>query len=137
MNPNSPSQTDVSQRAYEIWEAEGRRYGRDHEDWLSAERQVSSATAERIKSETAAESIVEYHISPAVSDDDAVKAALQPKPASGPNPALKPKPPSNPAVPVRGSGQSQSSATRSADPKPAAPTPGQVPAPRPPSPKAR
>lgn len=103
MKTNSLTHAAISQRAQEIWEAEGKPSGRDLEIWLSAEQQLSApvkeahpssasrpkndtdfraadastTTADRIKSETAAESVVEYNISPAVSEADAVKAALQ------------------------------------------------------------
>jgi hypothetical protein len=36
----------VRERAYEIWENEGRPHGRDLEHWLSAEQQVSGKNSE-------------------------------------------------------------------------------------------
>jgi hypothetical protein len=36
----------VRERAYEIWESEGRPHGRDLEYWLSAEQQVSGKNSE-------------------------------------------------------------------------------------------
>lgn len=139
----TPSHQAISQRAYEIWQAEGHPDGRDTEIWLNAEQQLSTAstkasppaatrsaarppvrssgntpvTADRIKSETAAESAVEYNISPAVSEDDAVKAALQTQGPGAPSPG-KTVPPAVIASQVRGDGRSQSSATAPADPKP-------------------
>lgn len=97
---NSPTHEEVAQRAREIWSARGSPGGSDMGIWLEAERQLaigspgSSATersagqivnsaqgaaafTERVKAETAAESVVEYLISPPVSEEEAVKAALQ------------------------------------------------------------
>jgi hypothetical protein len=36
------SQEQVSLRAYELWEQEGRPHGRDQAHWFEAERQVQS-----------------------------------------------------------------------------------------------
>lgn len=102
------SHQDISDRAYHLWLERGRPHGRDVEFWHEAEQRLreetagessngssekghstseskgASALADRLKSETAAESAVEFHISPPVSDDEAVKAALQKKEARAP-----------------------------------------------------
>lgn len=118
----TPSHQEISERAYHLWLDRGSPHGRDVEHWHEAEKQLSkgangssadagasdasqtnseskgaNSLADRLKAETAAESVVEFHISPAVSDDAAVKAALQKKEARAPKvPAHtgpKPKPP--------------------------------------------
>ncbi|MDB6128510.1 MAG: hypothetical protein JWM35_2406 [Verrucomicrobia bacterium] len=113
----TPSHQEISQRAYLLWLESGSLHGRDVEFWHEAEKQLASgsdaeasaasqassesagasALADRLKSETAAESVVEFQITPAVSDEEAVKAALQKKEARAPKmPAHtgpKPKPP--------------------------------------------
>ena len=40
---NGPTHEDIAQRAYEIFERSGRKPGRDLENWLAAESQLSSA----------------------------------------------------------------------------------------------
>lgn len=53
--------------------------------------------ADRIKSETAAEAVVEHHISPAIADEEAIKAALQKKEARAPKTPTKIAPKAHPA----------------------------------------
>ena len=99
----TPSHDAVAQRARQIWQKYGSPSGRDTEIWLEAERELTAdsarpgSTTERLKSETAAESMVENHISPAIPEEDAIKAALQKREARAPilphNTAPKPKPP--------------------------------------------
>jgi len=111
MNKNfsTPTHTDIGQRAQKIWQDCHCPQGRDLEIWLEAEGQLSGEAnttthdseqqteAERIKSETAAESVVEFAISPASPDEDAVQAALQTTEARSPKyphkTASKNKPP--------------------------------------------
>ncbi len=99
-NVNSLFYEEVAQRAREIWSSRGGPGGCDLEIWVEAERQLaisspgSSATDQassrtgsdakgataftaRVKAETAAESVVEYFISPPASEEEAVEAALQ------------------------------------------------------------
>ncbi len=101
MKTARPTHDQIAQRAHSIWRDWNCPPGRDEEIWLAAERQLSlgksGATsdpaprspngpvtqADRIQAETAAESAVEYLISPAVSEAEAVKAALQNKPPGG------------------------------------------------------
>lgn len=105
----TPSQADVAQRAYQLWVEQGSPHGRDIGFWLEAEQQLmadvaqakipppstsgspapakpvsGAAFAERVTGEMASESDVEYHLSPAPSDQDAIKAALQKKEARAP-----------------------------------------------------
>ena len=109
MKTNSPTHEEVTQRAEKIWQAQGNPDGRDLEIWLEAERQLvlgttdsnsapdsgetsrtgaestgATALAERVKAETASESAIEFLISPPISEEDAVKAALQTKAARAP-----------------------------------------------------
>jgi hypothetical protein len=39
-----PSFQDVSRRAFEIWERNGRQHGRDVENWLQAEAELRGGT---------------------------------------------------------------------------------------------
>lgn len=78
-----PTHEQISRRAQQLWENGGRPSERDEEIWLEAERQLatgeetSEAFIARIKAETASESAVEYLISPPVSQEEAVKKAVQ------------------------------------------------------------
>jgi hypothetical protein len=80
---SKPTHGQISRRAQELWENGGRPSGRDEEIWLEAERQLatgeetSAAFIARIKAETAAESAVEYLISPPIPQEEAVKKAVQ------------------------------------------------------------
>ena len=95
---NPPTHEEVAQRAREIWSARRSPHGCDAEIWQEAERQLTvgspgsnsteretsrtagdakGAFADRVKAETAAESAVEYLISPPVSEEEAVMAAVQ------------------------------------------------------------
>ncbi len=101
--------TEVAQRAHQLWQSYGCPADRDTAIWLEAEGQLaaesqkkpvrpgapvpapngseaSDATTmvERVQGEMASESAVEYHISPPVSEQDAIKAALQKKEARAP-----------------------------------------------------
>ena len=38
--PNQPSETDIAERAYEIYKSKGRVHGDDLDDWLQAERDL-------------------------------------------------------------------------------------------------
>jgi len=122
MKTHSPTHEEIAQRAQEIWQRYGSPGGRDTEIWLEAERQLTEGAegssveessryeaprttseskgavklADRLKSETAAESIVEHHISPAIPDEAAVKAALQKKEARAPKTPTKTAPKSPP-----------------------------------------
>jgi hypothetical protein len=104
---NTPTHEEIALQAQWLWRDRGCPEGVDDQIWLEAERQLQDKSkgaakrqpdeiAERAKSETAAESMVEYHISPAVSEQEAIKAS-QMKQARAPqvpkHTAPKPKPP--------------------------------------------
>jgi len=120
MKTNSPTHDEIAARAHRIWQEQGEPSGYDVANWLEAEQQLTAAAsspatggvkppapvattetksefANRAKVETAAESAVEYHISPAVSDDEALKAALQKKEARAPKTPTHIAPKSKPA----------------------------------------
>jgi hypothetical protein len=93
---NTSTHDETAQRAYQIWQDYGCPTGRDEDIWLEAEQQLqqhgsakrygkqqpaSTSMVDRLRSETAAESIDEFHISPPVTEDQAIKAALQKKQA--------------------------------------------------------
>lgn len=40
-----PSRSDIANRAYQIWEREGRPHGRDQDHWHRAEREILGASA--------------------------------------------------------------------------------------------
>lgn len=107
-NEHTPTHNEIAKRAEEIWHERHEPTGSDLEIWLEAERQLAvnaqqsdyqanpAGVAERkiasekedsqnrLTSETAAESMVEYNISPPVPDDEAVRAAM-PKQGQGTN----------------------------------------------------
>ena len=111
MNTTTSTHTHekVSQRAQLIWQNYGRPVGRDIEIWHEAERQIggsapapktdgaspeislpmpkaqgSFASVEQMTSDMAAESVVEFHLSPALPDREAIQAALQKNEARAP-----------------------------------------------------
>ena len=127
----TPAYEQIAERAYQLWETDGRPHGRDIEHWLKAERQLSgSAEArldtaashaatpartaprgtqaqgatddweEEVRAETASESAAEYHISPPMPEEEALKAALQKKEARDPKVPHTSAP--RPATPVSG-----------------------------------
>jgi hypothetical protein len=42
---SEPSHSDIANRAYQIWEREGRPHGRDQDHWHNAERELQNAGA--------------------------------------------------------------------------------------------
>ncbi len=92
----NPTHEQITERAQAIWRERACPEGRDEEIWLEAERQLritaepapaaTPSFVERVKAETAAESAVEYLISPAVSQQAAIEEAveLQRPPAKAP-----------------------------------------------------
>ena len=104
----TPTHDKIAERAYEIWNDRGCPEGTDMEIWLEAERQLSESPAqdpkperqpfaERAKEETAAESVVEYQISPAIPQHEAIKAAIQKEEARAPQEPTKTAPKEKPA----------------------------------------
>lgn len=96
-----PTHEEIARRAKHLWQDRGCPQGQDDEIWLQAENQLtnqpfdepgpsSGVSVERVKAETAAESMVEYQITPAVSQDEAIRAALQKKDARAANPPAEP-----------------------------------------------
>lgn len=90
-----PTHDEICLQARWIWRDRGCPEGNDDEIWLEAERQLSvgakpstgqkaESFTERAKAETAAESMVEYHISPAVSEQEAINATLMKQEARAP-----------------------------------------------------
>lgn len=89
--PIQPTHDDIARQAQRLWQERGCPEGHHAEIWLEAEDQLTNSPfgggqeppvtpAERIKSETAAESMAEFHISPPIPQQEAIKAALQKKP---------------------------------------------------------
>ena len=78
----TPTHDEISLYAQHLWQDRGCPDGRDTEIWLEAERKLSEgriadAFAARAKAETAAESEVEYHLSPAETEQKSIQAAMQ------------------------------------------------------------
>jgi hypothetical protein len=105
---NSPTHEEIALQAQWLWRDRGCPEGLDDQIWLEAERQLKDKSngsakrtpdeiTERAKSETAAESMVEYHISPPVSEQEAIRASMMKQEARAPKTpkrnAPKPKPP--------------------------------------------
>lgn len=100
---NSPTHEEISRRAYQLWHEYGSPAGRDDEIWSIAERQLTAKAAAAdpaaaVQAETAAESLVEYHISPAIPDQEAIQAALQKQTARAPQVAHHTGPHAKPPV---------------------------------------
>ena len=38
----------IQRRAYELWESEGRPTGREHDNWLQAEREIARTRSQRV-----------------------------------------------------------------------------------------
>lgn len=91
MKTNPPTEQEIARRARDIWDKRGQPAGQDTPIWLEAERQLSAPAqpatptqTERLRGEMASESEVEFQITPAVPDDEAIKAALQKRGARAP-----------------------------------------------------
>ena len=77
----TPTHDEVSLQAQQLWHSRGCPEGRDNEIWLEAERKLSEGPAAdtfvaRTRAETAAESEVEYHLSPAQTEQKSIQAAM-------------------------------------------------------------
>jgi len=144
MKTNSLTHGEIAERARQIWESEGNPTGRDTEIWLNAEQQLSALTtgqtketsaaaarsfpgsataAERLTSETAAESIVECSLPSSTSDADAVQAALQTPESRGIKLPGKTATQLAATTQVRSASTSQRTASPATDPAPAPPPP--------------
>jgi hypothetical protein len=89
MNTKTPTHDEIALHAQHLWQDRGCPAGIDTEIWLEAERQLNgnkstNPTAARASAEMAAESVVEYHISPAVPQQEAIQAAIQKQAARAP-----------------------------------------------------
>ena len=85
----TPTHDEISQEAQQLWQNCGCPAGRDTEIWLKAERKLNEGPAAdtfaaRASAETAAESEVEYHLSPAQSEQKSIQAAVQKEDARAP-----------------------------------------------------
>lgn len=85
----TPTHDEIARQAQEFWQDRGCPAGCDTEIWLEAERALSNGLpadrfSERAVAETAAESLVEFHVSPALPDQEAIQAALQKQTARTP-----------------------------------------------------
>lgn len=85
----TPTHNEIALQAHELWQDRGCPHGSDTEIWLEAERQLTGGHEEEIfnaraAGETAAESKVEYHLSSAMPDQEAIQAALQKQAARAP-----------------------------------------------------
>jgi hypothetical protein len=87
-HPTQPTQEDIARQAQRLWQERGCPEGQHEEIWLEAEDQLTNSPfgegkkdspvlTGRIKDETAAESMAEYHITPAVPQQEAINAAMQ------------------------------------------------------------
>jgi len=107
MSTEHPSHDNVARLAAELWNAQGRPEGRDLEFWLKAEQQLrdpaatnspgreteSAPLAERVKDETAAESVSEYLMPASTPKQEAIRAAVQtqnPRPSKEPDHTARP-----------------------------------------------
>lgn len=99
---NTPAHDAIARHAYELWQNRGCPDGRDTEIWLEAEQQLRgdgrAAFIAHVAGETAAESVVEYNISPAVSQQEAIRAAVQKSDARAPQVPHHTGPKSQPAA---------------------------------------
>lgn len=77
----TPTHEEISLQAQQLWRSRGCPDGCDDEIWLEAERNLRHGPAAdifvaRARAETAAESVVEYHLSPAPTEQQSIQAAL-------------------------------------------------------------
>ncbi len=78
----TPTHHEISLAAQKLWQDRGCPIGRDDEIWHEAERMLTEDPAvdtfvARTRAETAAESEVEYHLSPAQTEQLSIQAAMQ------------------------------------------------------------
>lgn len=109
---NQPTHDEIATAAHSLWKDRGCPEGIDNEIWLEAEQQLRGRRppapesradfARRTQVEAAAQSRDEFHLSPAASEQQAIRAALQKKDARAPQspqhtgPKGKPAPPGKP-----------------------------------------
>lgn len=83
-----PTHDDIALKAHTLWKDRGCPAGIDNDIWLEAERQVHDEFTRRAQAEAAAESRDEFHLSAGMSDQEAIKAAVQ-RPPPRSNRAVK------------------------------------------------
>jgi hypothetical protein len=91
---NQPTHEEIAAKAHTLWKDRGCPEGIDNEIWLEAEKQLRAgeppgresrdAFTRRATAEAAAESRDEFHLSPAASEQQAIRAALQKQDARAP-----------------------------------------------------
>ena len=84
----TPTHEEIALHALQLWHDRGCPDGRDTEIWLEAERQLSEdqtadSLAERALAATAAK--CEFHLSPAQTEQEAVKVAMHKDAARAPH----------------------------------------------------
>jgi hypothetical protein len=88
-------QKRIEQRAYEIWEREGRRSGMDAENWRRAEAEIAQEEAEASTAELAQAEALTAEPEPAASAEsvaEATEPAVKAKPAAKARTRAKAKP---------------------------------------------
>ena len=84
-----PTHDEIARQAQEFWQDRGCPTGCDLAIWLEAEQALTNGLpadtfAARASAETAAESNVEYHLSPAQTEQKSIQAAMQKDAARAP-----------------------------------------------------
>jgi hypothetical protein len=109
---NQPTHDEIAVKAHSLWKDRGCPEGIDNEIWLEAEKQLRGdqppgresrdTFTRRASAEAAAESRDDFHLSPAATEQQAIRAALQKQDARAPQtphhtgPKGKPVPPGKP-----------------------------------------
>jgi hypothetical protein len=97
----TPTHDEISLQAWQLWQNRGCPAGRATEIWLEAEQELiekptGNTFAARVSPEAAAESEVEYHLSPAQTEQQSIQAAMLKESARAPqvshHTGPKPKP---------------------------------------------
>jgi hypothetical protein len=88
-------QKRIEQRAYEIWEREGRRSGMDAENWQRAEAEIAqeeaeASTAERAEAEASTAELAEAEaLTARPAEPEPMAKPAEPEPAAKAKPAAK------------------------------------------------
>ena len=83
-----PTHDDIARKAHTLWKDRGCPAGIDNEIWLEAEHQARREFTARMQAEAAAESRDEFGLPSTMSDQQAIKAAVQ-KPAPKPDKSVR------------------------------------------------
>ena len=86
----TPTHEEIALHALQLWHDRGCPDGRDTEIWLEAERQLNEdrtadTLAERAVAAATAKSEIEYHLSPAQTEQESVKATMHKEAARAPH----------------------------------------------------